>query len=64
MSLIIPIIVLSCTCVRSFQNRTDVDSARQQMYLQRNTLHHELQLPDGYGKLTTTKFNSIGLVII
>jgi E3 ubiquitin ligase SMURF1/2 len=26
-----------------------MDSARQQNYLRRNTLHHELQLPDGYG---------------
>lgn len=25
-------------------------STRQQLYMSRNTLHHELQLPDGYGE--------------
>ena len=35
----------------SGQRCPSVYSARQRMYLRRNTLHHELQLPDGYGEL-------------
>lgn len=34
----------------SGSRRRSEDVARQQLYLSRNTLHHELQLPDGYGK--------------
>ena len=28
-----------------------MEVARQQMYNSRNALHHDLQLPDGYGQL-------------
>ena len=30
--------------------RPGLDAARHRMYMRRNTLHHELQLPDGYGE--------------
>ena len=48
---------ISCVCTMyvlydlallSGSRRRSVDAVRQ-MYLSRNTLHHELQLPDGYG---------------
>ncbi|XP_011404591.1 PREDICTED: E3 ubiquitin-protein ligase SMURF1-like [Amphimedon queenslandica] len=32
-----------------------LDAARHQMYMRRNTLHHELQLPDGYEQRITSQ---------